>query len=172
MCLRGNVFLYQGEELGLPQADVPFERLRDPEAIANWPETQGRDGARTPLPWTAEAPHAGFSAGEPWLPVDPAHLPLAVDLQEADAHSTLNLTRRLIALRKRRPALRIGGIRPVEAPAPLLAFERGEGPNRLLCVFNLGGEAVDWPLPSGWRIVERCGEPLAPLSGLIAERAG
>ena len=172
MCLRGNVFLYQGEELGLPQADVPFERLRDPEAIANWPETQGRDGARTPLPWAAEAPHAGFSAAEPWLPVDPAHLPLAVERQEADAESTLNLTRRLIALRKSHPALRTGAIRPVEAPAPLLAFERGEGSDRLLCVFNLGGETVDWPLPSGWRIVERCGEPLAPLSGLIAERAG
>ena len=52
MRLRGNVFLYQGEELGLPQADVPFERLQDPEAIANWPQTLGRDGARTPMPWT------------------------------------------------------------------------------------------------------------------------
>jgi len=170
MSLRGNVFLYQGEELGLPQADVPFERLRDPEAIANWPETQGRDGARTPLPWSADAPHAGFSDAEPWLPVDPAHLPLAVDRQEADPHSTLNLTRRLIALRKRLPALRTGAIRPVDAPAPLLAFERGEGAERLLCVFNLGSEAADWPLPPGWRIIEHCGDPLAPLSGLIAER--
>jgi alpha-glucosidase len=170
MSLRGNVFLYQGEDLGLPQADVPFERLRDPEAIANWPATQGRDGARTPIPWSADAPNGGFSDAEPWLPVDPAHLPLAVDRQEADPHSTLHLTRRLIALRKRLPALRTGAIRPVDAPAPLLAFERGEGATRLLCVFNLGGERVDWPLPSGWRIIERCGEPLAPLSGLIAER--
>jgi alpha-glucosidase len=170
MSLRGNVFLYQGEELGLPQADVPFERLRDPEAIANWPATQGRDGARTPLPWSADAPNAGFSDAEPWLPVDPAHLPLAVDRQEADPHSTLNLTRRLIALRKRLPALRTGAIRPVDTPAPLLAFERGDGATRLLCVFNLGSEPVDWPLPSGWRIIERCGEPFAPLSGLIAER--
>jgi alpha-glucosidase len=170
MSLRGNVFLYQGEELGLPQADVPFERLRDPEAIANWPATQGRDGARTPLPWSADAPNAGFSFAEPWLPVDPAHLPLAVDRQEADPHSTLNLTRRLIALRKRLPALRTGAIRPVDTPAPLLAFERGDGATRLLCVFNLGSEPVDWPLPPGWRIIEHCGEPLAPLSGLIAER--
>ncbi|HEX8584957.1 MAG TPA: alpha-amylase family glycosyl hydrolase [Allosphingosinicella sp.] len=170
MSLRGNVFLYQGEELGLPQADVPFERLRDPEAIANWPATQGRDGARTPLPWSADAPNAGFSDAEPWLPVDPAHLPLAVDRQEADPHSTLNLTRRLIALRKRLPALRTGATRPVDAPAPLLAFERGDGARRLLCVFNVGSEPVDWPLPPGWRIIERCGEPLAPLSGLIAER--
>ena len=60
MCLRGNVFVYQGEELGLPQAEVPFDRLVDPEAIANWPETLGRDGARTPMPWTADAPQAGL----------------------------------------------------------------------------------------------------------------
>ena len=172
ICLRGNVFLYQGEELGLPQAEVPFEALRDPEAIANWPETQGRDGARTPMPWTAAAPHAGFSEAEPWLPVDPAHRPLAVDLQEGDPGSMLALTRRLVALRKSRRALRVGAIRPVEAPEPLLAFERGDGAERLLCVFNLGREAVDWPLPAGWRVVERCGEPLAPLSGLVAERAG
>ena len=89
MALRGNVFVYQGEELGLPQADVPFERLQDPEAIANWPLTLGRDGARTPMPWVSGAVNAGFSEVEPWLPVDPAHLPLAVDAQEADPASTL-----------------------------------------------------------------------------------
>ena len=171
MCLRGNIFLYQGEELGLPQAEVPFERLRDPEAIANWPETQGRDGARTPMPWQAEAPNAGFGAGEPWLPVDPAHVALAVDRQEEDPASTLNLTRRLVALRKACPALRTGALRRIAAPMPLLAFERGEGDERVLCAFNLGDEAVDWPLPAGWRIIEGVGEPMAPLSGLVAERA-
>jgi alpha-glucosidase len=171
MCLRGNVFLYQGEELGLPQAEVPFERLQDPEAIANWPETQGRDGARTPMPWASEAPQAGFSQAEPWLPVDPRHLPLAVDLQERDANSMLALTRRLVALRKAHPALRHGAVRPVPAPAPLLAFQRGEGAERLLCVFNLGDEAANWPLPSGWEIVERVGDPLQPMSAFIAQRA-
>jgi alpha-glucosidase len=171
MCLRGNVFLYQGEELGLPQADVPFERLRDPEAIANWPQTQGRDGARTPMPWRGAAANAGFSMGEPWLPLDPAHVPLAVDRQERDPCSTLHLTRRLVALRKSKPALRTGAIRRVEAPAPLLVFERGEGEETLLCAFNLGGEAVNWAVPDGWRIVEHVGEPMAPLSGLVAERA-
>jgi alpha-glucosidase len=170
MSLRGNVFLYQGEELGLPQAEVPFERLRDPEAIANWPETQGRDGARTPMPWLGDAVHAGFSRAEPWLPVDPRHLALAVDRQEADPDSTLNLTRRLVALRRARRALRTGALRRVEAPMPLLVFERGEGAEALLCGFNLGAEAVDWDLPVGWRMVERAGEPMAPLSGFVAER--
>ncbi|HUH23011.1 MAG TPA: alpha-amylase family glycosyl hydrolase, partial [Brevundimonas sp.] len=87
LSLRGNAFLYQGEELGLPQGEVPFERLRDPEAIANWPRTLGRDGARTPMPWSSSAPHAGFSTVEPWLPIDPRHVDLAVDAQEAEPGS-------------------------------------------------------------------------------------
>jgi alpha-glucosidase len=172
VALRGNIFLYQGEELGLPQADVPFDRLRDPEAIANWPETQGRDGARTPMPWRADAPHAGISAAEPWLPVDPRHLALAVDRQEGDPGSMLAWTRRLIALRKAQPALRTGALSRVAAPEPLFAFTRGEGEGNLLCAFNLGDEAVEWSLPRGWRVVERTGEAFAPLSGLIAERIG
>jgi len=170
VALRGNVFLYQGEELGLPQAHVPFERLQDPEAILNWPETLGRDGARTPMPWRAEAVQAGFSTAEPWLPIDPEHLPLAVDQQEADPDSVLQLTRRLIAFRKRYTALRTGSVRPVDVPAPLLAFERSHGEERLLCMFNLGETESNWTLPPGWRVIEQVGDPLAPLSGLIAER--
>src|SRR3546814_1174734 len=62
--LRGNAFIYQGEELGLPQGEVAFEDLQDPEAIANWPHTLGRDGARTPLPWTSTARNAGFTRSD------------------------------------------------------------------------------------------------------------
>jgi len=171
LALRGNVFIYQGEELGLPQADVPFEQLQDPEAIANWPETQGRDGARTPMPWRSDLPAAGFTGGRPWLPLDPRHPALAVDRQEADPGSMLNLTRRLVALRRSRPALREGAIRPVEAPPPLLAFERGDGPARLLCVFNLGEAGANWRPPEGWRVIAAVGEGLLPGSGFIAERA-
>jgi alpha-glucosidase len=150
---------------------VPFDRLQDPEAIANWPETQGRDGARTPIPWTADADHAGFSPVEPWLPVDPRHISLAVDRQEADPDSVLAITRRLVALRKAHPALRAGAIRRIDAPQPILAFERGDGADRLLCVFNLGAESVDWPLPPGWQVIDQVGTPLAPYSGLVAARA-
>ena len=169
VALRGNIFLYQGEELGLPQGDVPFERLQDAEAIANWPATLGRDGARTPVPWAAEAPNAGFSVAEPWLPVDPAHRALAVDRQEADAKSMLNFTRSLVALRRKYEALRLGALNAVDVPAPLVAFERGE--DALLCVFNLGEETPDWTLPAGWRVVAQTGTFPQPLSGLIAERS-
>src|SRR3546814_7208559 len=60
LALRGNAFLYQGEELGLPTAAVPFDRLQDPDAILNWPVTLGRDGARTPMPWIGGAPMRAF----------------------------------------------------------------------------------------------------------------
>lgn len=140
--LRGTVFLYQGEELGLPQAEVPFERLVDPEGIAFWPRHRGRDGARTPMPWVADGRNAGFCPEpvEPWLPVDPRHRPLAVASQEADPASVLVFTRRFLAWRRRQPALIRGAVRFRDVPPQLLAFERRAGAQRLLCVFNLGGQ--------------------------------
>jgi alpha-glucosidase len=146
--LRGTVFLYQGEELGLPQADVPFERLVDPEGIAFWPRHRGRDGARTPMPWWSDSANAGFCPDdvEPWLPVDPRHLPLAVANQEGSADSVLGFTRAFLAWRRRHPALIRGSIRFFDAPSPLMAFERTAGAERLLCLFNLGGEDRGLPL--------------------------
>lgn len=173
MSLRGNAFLYQGEELGLPQAHVPFERMRDPEAIMNWPLTLGRDGARTPIPW--EATPAATQA-EPWLPLDPAHLPLAVDAQEADPQATLHVARRALRWRRTLPALRTGGVRFLDAPSGVLAFERGRGAEAVLCVFNLGAAPAAYRIGPGWRIIERVNAPgveqglLAPLAALYAVR--
>jgi alpha-glucosidase len=139
-CLRGTIFLYQGEELGLPQAHVPFEKLRDPFAMAAYTGGSGRDGARTPMPWTIEGVSAGFSASaETWLPIDPAHRPLAAAAQEADPASTLQFTRRLTALRRAWRALREGGAAVLETPDGILGFERGLGGERLLCLFDLVG---------------------------------
>lgn len=149
MCLRGTIFLYQGEELGLPQADVPFDRLQDPEGIRFWPDSLGRDGCRTPMPWRAEARNAGFSEVEPWLPVDPRHSALAVDRQSADAASTLNKARRFIEFRRRHPALRLGDISFVDAPEPILAFTRSLAEQKLFCVFNLGARPERIELPGG-----------------------
>jgi alpha-glucosidase len=176
MTLRGNVFVYQGEELALPQADVPFDRLVDPEAIANWPETLGRDGARTPMPWTAEAPWAGFSTTEPWLPVDPRHLALSVSGEEADPASPLHLSRRLICLRRLYPTLRTGGMTMREVGSSLLVFERGAGRDALLCVFNLGHAAEPWTAPEGWQVAETVNlsgatDNLPPLAGLLMTAA-
>ncbi|MDE2561608.1 MAG: DUF3459 domain-containing protein [Sphingomonadales bacterium] len=151
MCLRGTIFLFQGDELGLPQAHVPFEKLRDPEGIRFWPESLGRDGCRTPMPWHADRANAGFSEVEPWLPVDPAHNRLAVDRQDNDPGSTLASTRMFIAFRKAHPALRLGDIAFLDSPEPLLVFRRGAtgAAGGLLCLFNLGGQERRFTLPAG-----------------------
>ncbi len=145
--MRGNAFLYQGEELGLTQVEIAFEDLQDPEAIANWPHTLSRDGARTPMPWTAKAPWCGFSTIRPWLPVGSDHVARAVDVQEAAPDSLLHLTRQLLAFRKAHPALRWGEAKLPEAGAARLVFRRTYGDERLICLFNLGAGPV--PLAQG-----------------------
>jgi alpha-glucosidase len=145
LALRGTAFLYQGDELGLPQADVPFEKLRDPEAIAFWPNGIGRDGARTPMPWTREG---GFSTGEPWLPMDPRHLAAAADGQTRDPGSMLAFIQRLITLRKASPALREGAFRPLPAPEGVLLFERAAAGESVFCAFNLSEHEIRAPMES------------------------
>lgn len=155
LTLRGNAILYYGEELGLTQVEIPFERLQDPEAIANWPLTLSRDGARTPMPWQGDAPAAGFSRGEPWLPLGADHAALAVDRQTVDPDSLLAWTRRLIALRHAHPALTAGSMRILVAEGDLLVFARsGEG-ETLRCAFNLGMTPLPTPAAlAGGRVVE------------------
>jgi alpha-glucosidase len=144
--LRGSVCVYQGEELGLPEAGLPFEALRDPYGIAFWPSFKGRDGCRTPMPWRDTA-DAGFSSGAPWLPVPAEHLPLAVSRQERDPSSPLNGFRGFLRWRHAQPALRLGAIRFIELREPLLAFIRVLGSERILVVFNLSDRSEEAALP-------------------------
>lgn len=171
--LRGSIILYQGEELGLPQVDVPFDQLKDPEAIANWPRTLSRDGARTPIPWSADAANLGFSSGRPWLPLGDSHAALAVDQQDRDPTSLLAFTRRCLALRQAHPALRHGGITVLEAGSGRLVFDRTNGGETLRCTFNFTDAAQAFR-PSGSEII-RAGEidpdALAPYAALIEEIA-
>jgi alpha-glucosidase len=144
--LRGSLCVYQGEELGLPEADVPFEALKDPLGIAFWPNAKGRDGCRTPLPWL-DAERGGFTDGAPWLPVSASHRPLSVDRQESQPDSPLNAFRRLMRWRREHPALVCGDIRFVDAPSPVLALVRSYRGASMLAMFNLSGEEVVVPLP-------------------------
>ncbi|MDE2410480.1 MAG: DUF3459 domain-containing protein [Sphingomonadales bacterium] len=163
MTLRGNVILYQGEELGLTQVEIPFEQLQDPEAIANWPLTLSRDGARTPMPWTAQDEHGGFSAGGPWLPLGEENLARAADRQAADPHSLLNLTRDLLTLRRSHAALREGGVEVLHADAAVLILRRSGQHQAAMCLFNLSDKAQPWPT----EIVAR-GTTLAAVNGADA----
>ena len=156
MCLRGTIFLYQGEELGLPQGQVPRDQLRDPFAIAAYDGGAFRDGARTPIPWTADGPSAGFSAtGETWLPVDPAQRPMAIGQQEGREDSMLAFTRRLIALRRESEALRAGEARlaPLGGQDDVLAFERRTSAEALVCLFELTGAGRRLAIDEGARLI-------------------
>ena len=146
--LRGNIILYQGEELGLTQVDIPFEQLQDPEAIANWPLTLSRDGARTPMPWESDR-EGGFGASYPWLPLGEENLARSVALQSAAPASLLALTREVIALRKSSPALRHGSA-ACHADSALLRLERMSGGERIVWLFNLSPNPLhDIPIPQG-----------------------
>ncbi|TQV74263.1 alpha-glucosidase [Exilibacterium tricleocarpae] len=145
LSLRGSVSLYQGEELGLPEAEVPYERIRDPYGLTFWPAYKGRDGCRTPMVW--ESSGGGFSAVEPWLPIDRQQLALAVDRQERDLDSTLQVVRRLLRWRKRQPALIGGDIALLEDTGDMLCWLRRCPAQQLLVALNMTGDTLRAPLP-------------------------
>lgn len=140
LTMRGTALIYQGEELGLPEADLRRDQLKDPVGDLYYPLSKGRDGCRTPMPWDGRATNLGFGVGEPWLPVCPAHKPLAVSAQDGNADSILNFSRALLHLRKAHAALRLGDIAFVDAAGPVLAFTREHKVARMLCVFNMSAD--------------------------------
>ncbi|MFB7736800.1 glycoside hydrolase family 13 protein [Streptomyces sp. NPDC056112] len=144
LALPGSAYLYQGEELGLPEvADLPAEVLQDPVWEQTGRARKGRDGCRVPLPWTTTGASYGFGPGAAWLPQPPCFAAYAVEAQEGVEGSTLELYRS--ALRLRRKLLEGESLTWVEGgPAGVLAFARSGGRR---CVTNLSGRAV--PLPPG-----------------------
>ncbi|RZW13881.1 MAG: DUF3459 domain-containing protein, partial [Desulfobulbaceae bacterium] len=149
MCLHGSACIYQGEELGLEEAEVDFEDLHDPYGIEFWPEFKGRDGCHTPMVWEKTSVNAGFSEAKPWLPVSPDQQQLAVSEQEHVPESLLNHYRRAIRLRHQNAALTTGDMKILKSEGAILGFLRRTDKETLYCVFNLGDEAVDTSLPSG-----------------------
>lgn len=144
--LRGTPFIYQGEELGLPEADIPYEKILDPWGKYLYPRWKGRDGCRTPMPWT-DKPMAGFTkAKDTWLPIPEDHKELSVERQEHDQLSTLNMIRHFLRWRKMQPALIAGDIRFLDAGREeVLMFERVGPDGAITCIFNLSGEVATLP---------------------------
>ncbi|WP_185969124.1 alpha-amylase family glycosyl hydrolase [Aliiglaciecola sp. M165] len=140
--LRGNIFLYQCEELGMRQASLPFHLLQDPEGIANWPDSMGRDGARTPMPWDHAKPNFDFTNTVPWLPADFASASAAdsVSAQVDDEYSVLNYTKALIRLRKQSSALKYGEFHFIECATDVVIIKRIYRQEELLCVFNFSAQ--------------------------------
>jgi alpha-glucosidase len=141
--LRGTPFIYQGEELGLPNAHIPPERVVD---------VDGRDPERAPIPWEP-GPGGGFTTGHPWLPIVDHAERLSVSSQRADPTSTLHLVRRILALRAREPALQGGEQRCLDASPAVFVYTR-ELDRRFLIALNFSSERTplelrEPPAPGG-----------------------
>jgi alpha-glucosidase len=147
LTLRGTPTLYYGDELGLENMAIPPDRVQDP-----WEKNEpglglGRDPARTPMPWD-ESADAGFTAGEPWLPMNTDCKNRNVSILSDDPRSILTLYRRLIALRRERAALHAGDFRLIGSDDDVLAFERQHGGEpRLLVALNFSSEERHLALP-------------------------
>lgn len=145
LALPGSAYLYAGEELGLPEVDVPAADRQDPVWERSGRTRRGRDGARVPLPWSGFSPPYGFSPDgvRPWLPMPSDWGPLTVAAQEADPGSMLALYRSALALRRNELTPRGGGLVWRDVPDGCLAFDRGG----FVCAVNAG--ATPAPLPPG-----------------------
>ena len=137
LALPGPVFLYQGQELGLEEVDLPDELRVDPVFHRTGGARIGRDGCRIPIPWERAAPGLGFTSGEPWLPQPSSWRELSVEAQRDDRASTLSLYRRAVA---ERPS---GEFTWRESPSGTLEFARGS----IVCLVNF--DAAQLPLPTG-----------------------
>ncbi len=135
LTLRGTPTIYAGDEIGIPEVQIPPESVRDP--LERYEPGQGRDPARTPMAWDA-SPHAGFGAAEPWLPLHADWASRNVEVLDADPRSILALHRRLIALRRAHAALRLGGYGAISAERRIFVFERSLADDRVAIALNFG----------------------------------
>ncbi|MDO1581053.1 alpha-glucosidase family protein [Rhizobium oryzicola] len=152
---RGSICIYQGEELGLTEADIAYADLQDPYGIQFWPEFKGRDGCRTPMVWDAQALQAGFSTSEKtWLPIPVEHQLRAVSAQYGDPDSVLEHYRRFLAFRRQHLAFAKGDIEFQPVSGSLLSYTRSFGNETVLCLFNMSAEPVASELPDGdWSVL-------------------
>ena len=147
--LRGSLCIYQGEELGLPEADVAFEDLQDPYGIEFWPEFKGRDGCRTPMVWEVSNQNGGFTSGAPWLPISADHARRSVEAQEQDPTAPLHHYRRMLAFRHAHPALVKGTHADMRADDDVLSFKRTHEGETIFCAFNLSDTPATLDMPRG-----------------------
>ncbi|HET8979755.1 MAG TPA: glycoside hydrolase family 13 protein [Solirubrobacteraceae bacterium] len=147
LALPGGAYIYQGEELGLPEVeDLPEEALRDPAWLQSGRFDRGRDGCRVPIPWSGDRPPFGFTSPgtgvATWLPQPPSWGPLTVEAQSRNGESTLALYRRALHIRHAHPALGDGRMAWLDAPEGVLAFGRDPG---FVCIVNISAATVAPP---------------------------
>jgi alpha-glucosidase len=160
VALPGTVFLYQGQELGLEEVELPDEARQDPLFFRSGGAREGRDGCRVPIPWTTEAPGFGFTTGEPWLPMPDDWGLESVAAQRGDPTSTLELYRSALA---RRPG---GGFEWLESPTGTLVFRRDD----VLCLVNVDAPGLYLPEGDVLLASESVTDVLAPGSAAWVRR--
>jgi alpha-glucosidase len=139
--MLGTPCIYQGEELGMTEADLAFEDLVDPPGITFWPEYKGRDGCRTPMLWNANEPFAGFSNAKPWLPVPADHIALAVNNAESSKDSLLSFYKKLLKWRKANPVASRGEFSFIDTVSDVLAFKRKLDKATMTVVINMSDKS-------------------------------
>jgi alpha-glucosidase len=159
LTLRGTPIIYYGEEVGMPASKVPRKLMDDPIGKKFWPIPVGRDGSRTPMHWSGER-NAGFTAGKPWLPVDPSHAGRNAERQDKEPDSLLNWYRRLIWIRKEKPALMAGSYRVIDgAPKGVFAYLRESEVDRTAVFLNFTARRISIEGSAGglgggsWRVL-------------------
>lgn len=169
LTLRGTPTLYYGDELGIADVPIPPAQVRDPAELRQPGVGIGRDPVRTPMAWDSSA-HAGFTTGEPWLPLhdDWAHRNVAA--QADDPRSMLALTRALLAERRARPALATGDLTLLETQGDVLGYVRRCGDETVTVLLNLGGTAQPCPVVAGRAVLSTLDG--APAPGLLRPNEG
>ncbi|WP_114560545.1 glycoside hydrolase family 13 protein [Desertihabitans aurantiacus] len=154
LALPGGAYVYQGDELGLPEVeDLPEEVLQDPTWLRSGHTVRGRDGCRVPIPWSGGRPPYGFGTGTPWLPQPTDWAPLTVEAQDGVPGSHLELYRAALQIRHQHPALGDGTLQWRDSGPEVLHFSRGQG---FECLVNFGPEPVE--LPAGAEVLVASGD--------------
>ena len=169
LTLRGTPTLYYGDEIGLVGEPIPAGRIRDPQALREPGVAFNRDEVRTPMPWNASA-NAGFTTGEPWLPLNSDWPTRNVAAQAADAGSLLALHRDLLALRRKHAGLSVGDFALVRGEGDVLVYERRYGHERIVVALNLGASERPISLPPGELLLSTHPAPTTP-AALRADEA-
>ncbi len=148
LTLRGTPTIFYGDELGIVDVAIPAGRVQDPRELREPGLGFGRDPERTPMAWDGTA-NAGFTSGEPWLPLHADWATRNVAAEAEDPGSMLGLYKALLRLRRTHPALAIGAIGAVSAMGDVLVYERILRKERILVALNLGERTADFDLPEG-----------------------
>ena len=178
LTLRGTPTLYQGDELGIGKVDIPPDKVRDPKELREPGIGLGRDPSRTPMAWDSTT-NAGFSVGEPWLPLHPDWPTRNAAAQSGDPGSMLSLYRELLRLRRAEPALSIGSIHLDQGSDHILTYRRRHGASELQILLNLSGteRQIADGAASGKLLLSTLGSPpsdgwLRPDEGVILKLEG